>query len=192
MKKTTTVFCALAALAAAAAFASADTTKTYMKPFDTNADGALAPAERKDGRQLRFKALDKDADGKLSMDEFVSGHMEWFNQQDTNKDGIVELAESLDFFCGPKADGTKKKAAKAHEDCVVVRTAIFKAADANGDGKLTADEQKADVEKRGKLMDKNRDDLIVLQEFYTVDFSPKAKAAGKKDKPAKEKAPAKK
>ncbi|MDD5628984.1 MAG: hypothetical protein PHU21_07965 [Elusimicrobia bacterium] len=154
------------AAAAAAAPAAKPAKKSLHKQLDKNGNGVVSAAEAKSGAKERFKSLDKDKDGKLSADELVAGHMEWFNQQDSNSDGTVALAESIDFMCGPAPD--KKGAGSAHTECVMVHTAVYKAADENGDGKLTKEEYEKYSRQQHAKVDKNQDGLIIVQESFAI------------------------
>jgi len=146
----------------------------YMRGFDADKNGHMSVAEHKAGRDTRFKAMDTDKNGKLSKEEFVKGHDEWQGKRDSNKDGIVEVGEFVTFFCGeePK-QGDKARhqdANKHYVDCVAHRKAIFAVEDANKDGKVTPEEHKAAKEAAFDKMDKNKDNFIILDEFYAFEI----------------------
>ncbi|MEO5628683.1 MAG: calcium-binding protein [Thermomonas sp.] len=103
--------------------------------LDKNKDGKLSPDERPHmggkhrrgamrGGHGRMMAMDADKDGRISRAEAMAAQAnasERFNKMDVNKDGYLDQADR------------KAKAAQ-------MRSAFFKGADANRDGRVTRDE----------------------------------------------------
>ncbi len=118
------------------------------------ASGAQAQTQ---GKPLGlYSRMDSNGDGKVSLAEFEATHATQLARFDTNKDGTVTLAEVDAFFAGhlqgPGAQLTQQ------------RLANLKAADANGDGIISADEFKAVGDAEFHRADTNGDGFIDAHE----------------------------
>jgi len=161
--------------------------KSVFQKMDRNGDGKVTAEEHQARLSEWFKELDKNNDGKLSPDEFEGAR---FVELDLNKDGTVTLEEYLVVFVGKdalaKAEGVPASDKLYSKDggeitgveVIGYRKSVFKAADANADGKLTPDELKASNSKEFDYLDKNKDGFVTVDEITAVTaipvFAPKA------------------
>ena len=103
---------------------------SLLNAFDTNKDGTLTQDEINTARAERLKAFDKNGDGKLSLEEYAAlwldaMHLDMvrqFQRHDTSGDAQVTVEE----FDAQYKDAVKRL-------------------DANGDGKLNADDTRRPV-----------------------------------------------
>lgn len=172
-----------------------------MRKMDVNKDGQISQAECVACRETWFKEMDTNNDGKLSADEINAGADKSFAAMDADKDGVVTVEEYVVFFAGkdaPKdqpaaaACGDKKSIFEKQDanndgvitvgEIVVYRTAQFKDLDANGDGKLSADELKASRAK-WQSMDADKCGALTKDDFMSC-CAPKAVEKKAEDKPA--------
>lgn len=131
----------------AASAAAADDTADAGRSAAHDRDKDHAHRGPKDPSRL-LKRFDKNQDGKLAVGELPERLREHLGTADTNKDGFL----SVDELRAGKALHERKRFAAMDKDGNGVLTASevgekrwahLKAADANGDGKLTADELRA-------------------------------------------------
>jgi hypothetical protein len=117
--------------------------------LDANRDGRLDQADRAILRQqrmdARFTALDTDKNGQISKAEFAAGHQGGDGKPDGRRDGRDGRGWG---HGGPGMkhggpDGPGKDGAIAKADFMARPLALFDKADANKDGKVTAEEMKA-------------------------------------------------
>jgi Ca2+-binding EF-hand superfamily protein len=105
------------------------------------------PPPPTDDRQLRasFERIDKDRNGSISLNELDAARLEAFQQMDTNGDGRLSRAEIV----AARGDAAAARFTEIdlNKDSFVSRPeflaagrAIFRAADADTDGKLTFEE----------------------------------------------------
>lgn len=114
-----------------------------MAEIDTDKDGAISEAEMTAFHDARFAALDTDKDGAISEAEFTSAAPQGFGYGARNPDAMPQgmqdmMKERRTFmFRGFDADNSgaieRSEFAAHHEP-------RFDMMDANGDGKVTADE----------------------------------------------------
>jgi Ca2+-binding EF-hand superfamily protein len=102
--------------------------------------------------RMAFAAADANRDGGLDVNEFVANAIYLFRQMDDNRDGHISLQEWSTHVRGPSADS-------------------FRAADRNGDGKISVGEAVA-----GKMIeffdtDANRDGVITIDELLAYERS---------------------
>lgn len=128
---------------------------------DKHARGQHRP---KDPAQL-LKRLDKNGDGKLAVSELPEKMQKRLGKADTNKDGFLS-AEELKAHAEQHAKG---RAAK--------QKARFARSDKNGDGFLTKDEVGEKRWERMKAADANRDGKLSADELRAAWTARKQKAA---------------
>lgn len=127
-----------------------EVTEARFKEMDTNSDGALSVADRPPrglggpgmgrgpmqgpGRFERLRAADKDGDKKVSAEEFKAAFpeapAEAFARMDRNKDGVLTGED-------------RPAGGPGHRGGMGPNKERLKAADKDGDGKVTRDEFKA-------------------------------------------------
>lgn len=118
----------------------------------------------------RIMKMDADGDGRVSAAEW-KGKEKGFARLDRNKDGFLDGKDGAMAMGGAQARGGKNKAkggdaaGRAHDSAAMLEQARkkFRGTDANGDGKITADELPA--ERFLTLMDKNKDGVVDEAEF---------------------------
>ena len=116
----------------------------------TSLNAVSARAELSDVAVLFVKA-DHNSDRFLSKAEVVATSMLQFNETDSDQDGLLEKREVADLaddaeFSDNDAD---KSGSLSLEEVITEKLADFKAADTNGDGKLSFEEVKAFYDKQG-------------------------------------------
>lgn len=111
--------------------------------LDANHDGKIDQADRDILRQqrldARFAALDTDRNGQISKAEFVAGH-EGRDGGGLNREGRDHHGHGMR---GGPDGGMMKDGVIAKADFMARPLAMFDKADANHDGKVTAEEMKA-------------------------------------------------
>lgn len=93
-----------------------------------------------------YSRADADSDGKVSLAEFETSRQQQFGRYDTDSNGSVSFAE-LDAMVAQRPQ-------------MQSRIDALKAADANGDKALSADEFKAAADAEFKKVDANGDGFI--------------------------------
>ena len=109
-----------------------------------------------------FARYDTDHDGKVSLAEYEAGRMMQFKRMDTNGDGALSFAE-IDAASAAAAQRGGPMA-----DMMKARNDALKAADANGDQSISADEFKAYVDAEFKKMDTNADGYLTPDEMQAA------------------------
>ena len=97
-----------------------------------------------------FAEADVNRDGALNIDEYIANVIYVFRQIDTNRDGFITTQEVMAFTT-------------AH------RPELFKAADRNGDGKLSLGEAVAAKVIDFFDMDTNRDGVLSIDEVLAYE-----------------------
>ena len=133
------------------AMAAADA--RFMK-MDVNSDGTLNAADREAKIKVHFQEMDANKNGAISEAEFVMAHKE--RMEDRAEKRAERDERSADGHRGGRhsrghdGGGMGMKGADANKDMAVTQVefrnaaeARFTKADANNDGTLSADEQKA-------------------------------------------------
>lgn len=117
--------------------------------LDADKDGKLTGEDRDLNRQqrldARFAALDTDRNGQISKAEFTAGHQGRFQQRDGARRPDGHGRGRHHGFGGAAMRGGQDRAAGpiTREQFAARPLAMFDKADANKDGKLTAEEMKA-------------------------------------------------
>ncbi|MFC1642045.1 hypothetical protein ACFL5O_05060 [Myxococcota bacterium] len=130
-----------------------------FKQLDLNRDGTATTAEavavRQRSRQQKkarlFALRDKNRDGRLTKAEAQMSDKK-FKRLDTGKDGSLTLAEAS----APSPKKSKRTPSKR-----------FRRLDSNQDGKVTLREANAVADGLFRLVDKNKDGVVVWQETVT-------------------------
>jgi Ca2+-binding EF-hand superfamily protein len=110
------------------------------------------PVKHGGGHVAQLQKADANGDGAISRDEFAKFRAAQFDRRDTNKDGFITAADKP-----ARAD------AKADTDAGPGR--FMKAADTNGDGKISRDEFVSGGGKMFDRLDANKDGVIAKAEF---------------------------
>jgi Ca2+-binding EF-hand superfamily protein len=100
---------------------------------------------------------DTDKDGKVSLTEYEAGRQMMFQRLDADGNGTLTFAE-LDAFAQKMGDDPRAQ-------MMLKRIDALKAADANGDQAVSADEYKAAVDGEFKTLDKNGDGVLTEDEM---------------------------
>ena len=119
-----------------------------------HAQGWGGQGGRGGGMMARY---DSDKDGKVSLTEYEAGRQMMFQRLDADGNGTLTFAE-LDA-AGQKM-GTDPRA-----QMMMKRIDALKAADANGDQAVSADEYKAAADTEFKTLDKNADGFLTEDEM---------------------------
>lgn len=193
MKHLTLPLVALTALAASSLPAAADGSAVIEAQsvcnvsfhlMDENVDGMIDHGEASKQQNAVFKYLDQNGDGIISADEYgdcITGpnYMptayykgrtpESFAMIDTNKDGIVSRAEYLNasrarYESAYNANSGQLRTAM-YVDAMTGLTSQFAAADADGNGFISANEAVADVDYTFYRLDVNADGQITPNEW---------------------------
>ena len=155
--------------------------KKALEKYDANKDGKLDEEEKKVMREARearveqwmkqrvqststkiINKLDGNDDGKLNADEVPEKYRDRFGKTDTNHDGYIDQQE-LQKAMLAAAEKMREEARRRMEEHRKRREAMLKklmAGDANGDGKLNADEASERLRAKFGKVDKNHDGYI--------------------------------
>lgn len=144
--------------------------------------GVGGPGQAPDAERMLafFKQQDKNADGKLNKEEVGERIRENFDRIDGNGDGElddVEIRQMVERFSraapgGPRPDGRPDRdmqrrpqmSAEGREAMLRESEDRFKAADKNGDGKLSKDESPERLQANFGEIDRNGDGALGLDE----------------------------
>ena len=121
---------------------------------------AAAQQPSQDTMRKAFAEADDNKDGFLNIDEYIGHVIYVFRQVDTNRDGFITEQEVMVVFT------------------TTYRPQLFKAADRNGDGKLSVGEAVAAKVIDYFEIDTNRDGVLSIEEVLAYERAPAA--AGKK------------
>ena len=136
-------------------------------PAAPGPEGRRGPAQR--GPGAIFARFDANGDGRVTMDETWTYVQARFAEADRNKDGVLVLEEALAAPMMPRpeggpAAGRPEPARPGHARMVAM---MFRAIDANRDGKVTLEEIRPAVEGRFRALDANGDNGVTLDELPT-------------------------
>jgi Ca2+-binding EF-hand superfamily protein len=149
-----TLALALACVLASGAFAQAQNPPTPPHgPMSTSPLGGMGPMGGPD-KLFKNRVVDENKDGMVSAEEAAKHESARFESMDKNKDGALDADEM-----GLRAGGAKDDA-RANR-----RAAMFKAMDADGDGKVTKAEFDAHHAERFKKADKDGDGKIPAKDY---------------------------
>lgn len=132
-------------------------------PAAPGPEGRRGPAQR--GPAAIFARFDANGDGRVTMDETWAYVQARFAEADRNKDGVLVLEEALAAPMLPRPEGgpaANQPAPPAHARMVAM---MFRAIDANRDGKVTPEELRPAVEARFRALDANGDNGVTLDEL---------------------------
>ena len=119
-----------------------------------HAQGWGGQGGRGGGMMARY---DTDKDGKVSLSEYEAGRQMMFQRLDADGNGTLTFAE-LDAAGQKMGDDPRAQ-------MMLKRIDALKAADANGDQAISADEYKAAVDAEFKTLDKNGDGFLTEDEM---------------------------
>lgn len=122
------------------------------------------------GADKHFTAMDSDGDGRITRTEHAAGAKKMFTAADANRDNVLTSAE-MDVAAA-KHGGTQAADDKTSAEKIAVL-------DQNGDGRLTAAEHDAGIERMFARMDRDGDGALSRAECA------EGLKAMKKDQPAK-------
>jgi Ca2+-binding EF-hand superfamily protein len=154
---------ALAALALALAAAAAAPGAAFAQPAQTP-PGQPGPR----GPERMFQQLDANSDGRVTREEALAWVATRFGQADADRDGALSLAE-FQAVQGPRGDRPDRPASGPQgadpSRWAERRAAMFRALDANADGRLTQEEVRPAVEARFRAADANGDGAVTREEL---------------------------
>ena len=115
---------------------------------------AAAQQPSQDTMRKAFAEADDNKDGVLNIDEYIGHVIYVFRQVDTNRDGFITEQEVMVVFT------------------TTYRPQLFKAADRNGDGKLSVGEAVAAKVIDYFEIDTNRDGVLSIEEVLVYERPP--------------------
>jgi hypothetical protein len=115
---------------------------------------AAAQQPSQDTMRKAFAEADDNKDGLLNIDEYIGHVIYVFRQVDTNRDGFITEQEVMVVFT------------------TTYRPQLFKAADRNGDGKLSVGEAVAAKVIDYFEIDTNRDGVLSIEEVLVYERPP--------------------
>jgi len=184
----------------------------FIKEYDANKDGFLSKEELPERFRHNFDKMDTNKDGKLSREELQKGftHLQPQRRPSDFVFILVEMSDcdeccaeelqvvyeflrKLDRNNNGKIDADELKAGR--EQLVNARVdSIFKALDANKDGKISREEARGQIKRHFEELDANKDGFISRDELvkaahetpenlpHKTVVTPKTPATGAKDK----------
>ena len=156
------------ALLGTSLFAAVPAMAQPAPPPAPGAEARRGPAQR--GPAAIFARFDANGDGRVTMDETWTYVQARFAEADRNKDGSLVLEEALAAPMlprsegGPAANQPAPSATTGHARMVAM---MFRAIDANRDGKVAPDELRPAVDARFRALDANGDNGVTLDELPT-------------------------
>jgi len=110
-----------------------------------------------------FSRVDADANGRVTAEESWAFFQARFTEADRNRDGVLVLEEALAMqFMPPPAGAPAPEPSPMRARMMA---AMFRAMDANRDGRVTQDELRPAVDAQFRAMDANADNGITLDEL---------------------------
>ncbi len=128
------------------------------------------------GPERMFQQLDTNSDGRVTREEALGWVASRFQQADTDRDGALSLAEFQAVRAGtrpnasPNASPNTGPKPNPNPETGLARSgerraAMFRALDANADGRLTLEEVRPAVEARFRAADANSDGVVTREEL---------------------------
>lgn len=170
MKRFRTVLLGTALLAGAALPALA---QPAPPPGPPPAPPTAAPGPGPQGPMMRgpgphgpaalFRRVDANGDGRVTAEEAWSFVQARFAEGDRNRDGALVLEEFLAIRLMPAPDGAPRP--EPGPGRARMAAALFRAVDANRDGRMTPEELRPALEAQVRALDANGDNGVTLDEL---------------------------
>ena len=125
--------------------------------------GALPPGSGPRGPAALFALVDADGDGRVTLEELWGYVQARFAAADRNRDGALVLEEAQAMRLTPAPDGAPRPGFGPMRARVVA--AVFRAVDADRDGRVTPEEVRPAVTAQFRALDANGDDGVTLDEL---------------------------
>jgi EF hand len=154
-----------ALLAGAAPPALAQPAPTPPGPMspDPGGRGPMGPGPGPRGPAALFVLIDADGDGRVTAEEVWAYVQARFAQADRNRDGVLVLEEAQSARLMPESGGAPRPELDPMR--ARIAAAIFRAVDANRDGRVTPEEVRPAVDARFRALDVNGDNGVTLDEL---------------------------